>query len=69
MKLAEWGPKETGGVADEEGTERNHKSEEEDLMPDKKGASEEGESKILTELEVKTARPLGRRREEIPTRE
>jgi hypothetical protein len=41
VKLAEWGPKETGGVADDEGTERNHKSEEEDLMPDKKGASEE----------------------------
>jgi hypothetical protein len=62
VKLAEWGPKETGGVADEEGTERNHKSEEEDLMPDKKGVSEEEESKISTELEVKTARPLGRRR-------
>ena len=69
MKLAEWGTEETGGVADEGGTERNHKSEEEDLTPDKKGASEEGESKISTELEVKTARPLGRRRGEIPTRE
>jgi hypothetical protein len=69
VKLAEWGPKETGGVTDEEGTERNHKSEEEDLMPDKKGASEEGESKISTELEVKTARPLGWRRGKIPTRE
>jgi hypothetical protein len=69
VKLAEWGPKETGGVADDDGTERNHKSEEEDLMPDKKGASEEGESKISTELEVKTARPLGRGRGEIPTRE
>ncbi len=69
MKLAEWGPKKTGEGADEEGTERNHKSEEEDLMLDRKGASEEGESKISTELEVKTARPLGRRRGEMPTRE
>ena len=56
-------------MTDEEGTERNHKSEEEDLMPDKKGVSEEGESKISTELEVKTARPLGRRRGEMPMRE
>ncbi len=66
--MAEWGPKETGGVADEVGTERNHKSEEEDLMPDKKEASEEEESKISKELEVKTARLLGQRRREIPTR-
>ncbi len=61
--------KETGGVADVEGTERNHKSEDEDLMPDRKGESEEGESKISTELEVKTARSLDRRRGEMPTRE
>ena len=53
----------------EVGTERNHKSDEEDLTPDKKGASEEGESKISTELKVNTARPLGRRRGEMPTRE
>jgi hypothetical protein len=56
-------------VADEGGTERNHKLEEEDLTPDKKGESEGGESNISTELEVKTARPYGRRRGEMPTRE
>ena len=39
------------------------------MVPDRKGTMEVGESKTETELGVKIARPLGRRRGEIPTRE
>ena len=35
----------------------------------RKGWGESGKSKMETEVEVKMARPLGRRRGEIPTRE
>ena len=41
----------------EEGTVKVHKSEDGDLEPDRKGAGEEGESKMCTEVGVKTARP------------
>ncbi len=36
---------------------------------DRKGVREERESKMVTEVGVKTARPLGRRRGEMPIRE
>ena len=51
------------------GTLKNHKSEEGELVPDRKGKMEVGESKTDTELGVKIARPLGRSSGEIPTRE
>ena len=51
------------------GTLKNHKSEEGDLVPDRKGKMEVGESKTDTELGVKIARPSGRSSGEIPTRE
>ncbi len=35
----------------------------------RKGWGESGKSKMETEVEVKMARPLGHRREEVPTRE
>jgi hypothetical protein len=38
-----------------DGTEKSHRSEEGDLEPDRKGVREEGESKMATELGVKTA--------------
>jgi len=51
------------------GTEKNHKSEEGDLVPVRKGRVEEADSKTETEVGVKTAKPLGRRRGDRPTRE
>lgn len=60
---------ETEGVKGSDGTEKSHRSEDGDLGPDRKGVREEGESKIVTEVGVKTARPLGRRRGEMPIRE
>ncbi len=52
------------------GTEKTHRSEEEDLVPVRKERVEEAESKMDTEEGVKTAnKPLGRRRGERPTRE
>jgi hypothetical protein len=51
------------------GTEKNHKSEEGDLVPVRKGSVEEADSKTETEVGVKTAKPLGRRRGDRPTRE
>jgi hypothetical protein len=51
------------------GAEKNHKSEEGDLMPVRKGRVEEAESKTETEAGVKTAKPLERRKGERPTRE
>ena len=51
------------------GTEKNHKSEEGDLVPVRKGRVEEADSKTETEVGVKTAKPLGRKREDRPTRE
>ena len=51
------------------GTEKNHKSEEEGLVPVRKGSVEEADSKTETEVGVKTAKPLGRRRGDRPTRE
>ena len=39
------------------------------MCTQQKGWGEVGESKIETEVEVKMACPLGRRRGEIPTRE
>jgi hypothetical protein len=59
----------TGELREEESTERSQKSDEGDLELDRKGMSEEGESKIWTEVGVNTARPLGQRRGEMPTRE
>jgi hypothetical protein len=47
----------TEGLRGEEGTVKVHKSEDGDLEPERKGTSEEGESKIWTEVGVKTARP------------
>ena len=49
------------------GAEKNHKSEEGDLVPVSKGRVEEAESEIETEVGVKTAKPLGRRRGDRPT--
>ena len=51
------------------GTEKNQRSDEGALDPVRKGWGEVGESKMETEVEVKMACPLGRRRGEIPTRE
>ena len=51
------------------GTEKNQRSEERVLVPVRKGWGECGESKRETEVDVKMACPLGRRRGEIPTRE
>jgi hypothetical protein len=51
------------------GTEKNHKSEEGDLVPVRKGRVEEADSKTETEVGVKMAKPLGRRRGDRPTRE
>ena len=45
-----------------EGTEKNQRSDEGVLDPVRKGWGEVGESKIETEVEVKMACPLGRRR-------
>jgi hypothetical protein len=56
-------------VKGEEGSVKVHKSEDGDLEPERKGAGEEGESKMAIEVGVKTARPLGRRRGEMPMRE
>ncbi len=51
-------------------TEKNQRSDEEALDPVRKGWGELGESKMETEVEVKMACRLGRRRRgEIPTRE
>lgn len=52
-----------------EGTEKNQRSDEGVLDPVRKGWGEVGESNIETEVEVKMACPLRRRRGEIPTRE
>ncbi len=51
------------------GTEKNHKSEEEDLVPVRKGRVKEADSKTETEVGVKITKPLGRRRGDRPTRE
>ena len=51
------------------GTEKNQRSEERVLVPVRKGWGEWGESKRETEVDVKKACPLGRRRGEMPTRE
>ena len=51
------------------GTEKYHKSEEGDLVPVRKGRVEEADSKTETEVGVKRAKPLGRRRGDRPTRE
>ncbi len=51
------------------GTEKTHKSEEGDLVPVRKGRVEEADSKTETEVGVKMAKPLGRRRGDKPTRE
>ena len=41
----------------------NQRSEDEDLVPDKKGRGEVGVSKMVTEVGVKMAMPWGRMRE------
>ena len=51
------------------GAEKNQRSEEGDLVPDKKGMGEVGVLKMVTEVGVKMARPWGRMRGEMPTRE
>jgi hypothetical protein len=51
------------------GTVKNHKSEEGDFAPVRKGRVEEAESNTETEEGVKMAKPLGRRRGDRPTRE
>ena len=51
------------------GTVKNHKSDEGALVPVRKGREEVGVSKRKTEVLVKRAWPLGRRRGEMPTRE
>ena len=51
------------------GAEKNQRSEEGDLVPDKKGLGEVGVSKMVTEVGVKMAMPWGRMRGEMPTRE
>ena len=40
-----------------EGTEKNHKSEEGDLVPVRKGIVDEADSKTETEVGVKIAKP------------
>ncbi len=42
------------------GTEKNHKTEEGDLVTVRKGRVEEADSKRETEVGVKTAKPLSR---------
>ena len=51
------------------GAEKYQRSEEGDLVPDKKGLGEVGVSKMVTEVGVKIATPWGRMRGEMPTRE
>ncbi len=51
------------------GTEKNQRSEDGDLVPDKKGMGEVGVSKMVTEVGVKIATPWGRMRGEMPARE
>ena len=51
------------------GTEKNHRSDEGLLVPVKKGIGEVGVSKTETEVGVNIARPVGRRRGEMPIRE
>ena len=53
----------------EGGAEKNQRSEEGDLVPERKGMGEVGVSKMVTEVGVKTATPWGRMRGEIPKRE
>ncbi len=48
---------------------KNHKSEEGDFAPVRKGRVEEAESNTETEEGVKMAKPLGRRKGDRPTRE
>ncbi len=59
------------GVKGEGGTgaEKTHRSEEGDLVPDRKGMGEVGVSKMVMEVGEKTATPWGRIRGEIPRRE
>ncbi len=52
-----------------DGTEKNHKSEEGDLVPVRKRRVAEAGSNTETEEGVKTAKPLGRGRREKPTKE
>ena len=66
--------REKRAVGDDEGeggggAEKNQRSEEGDLVPDKKGLGEVGVSKMVTEVGVKIATPWGRMRGEMPTRE
>ena len=51
------------------GTEKNHRSELGDLVPDRKGMGESVVSKMLTEVGVKMATPWGRIKGEMPRRE
>jgi hypothetical protein len=51
------------------GMVKNHKSEEGDFEPVRKGRVEEAESNTETEEGVKMAKPLGRRSGDRPTRE
>ena len=51
------------------GTEKNQRSDEGLLAPVKKGIGEVGVSKTETEVGVNIARPVGRRRGEMPIRE
>ncbi len=51
------------------GAEKYQRSEEGDLMPERKGMGEVGVSKMVTEVGVKMARPWGRMRGEMPKRE
>ena len=51
------------------GTEKNQRSEEGFLEPVRKGRGEVGVSKMETDVGVKMACPLGRRRGEMPIRE
>ena len=58
-----------GGEGGGLGTEKNHKSELGDLVPDRKGMGESVVSKMLTEVGVKRATPWGRIKGEMPRRE
>jgi hypothetical protein len=51
------------------GAEKYQRSEEGDLVPERKGMGEVGVSKMVTEVGVKMARPWGRMRGEMPKRE
>ncbi len=51
------------------GGQKNQRSEEGDLVPERKGMGEVGVSKMVTEMGVKIARPWGRMRGEMPKRE